>query len=129
MEDNTFSEHQNANRHANESANSAIKGALFINGGAAVSILGFLERFSSEQMPSVSSALLFFSWGVVAAVLTSASSYFTNFFLAEHIGDRSIRSRRLNIGFHILSVLLLILSIVLFLGGVYAVRSALLYFG
>ena len=74
------------NEAAATSANHALRTALLINGGAAVSMLAFIGGLVSNgkvlvgaQLASVAAPLVWFALGVALAGLATAFAYFTNF--------------------------------------------------
>jgi hypothetical protein len=68
-----------------KSGETAIRSALLMNGGAAVSVLAFLGGLASrdfltaKQLGDISSSLIWFATGVAVAGAALAFSYFTNF--------------------------------------------------
>jgi hypothetical protein len=77
-----------ANEAAVKAAEEAIKAAVLINGGSSVAMLAFLgtvaskDLLSSDQLTAATSPLLYFGFGVGAAVIGSAMAYFTNLMIA-----------------------------------------------
>jgi len=136
--------HTYTNKAAIETANLALRMALLINGGAAVSVLAFIgglaskERFDVHQLAPVSASLVLFAWGVAAATLALALSYFTNYFMAgiasskkkifEHpYLENTPRTNVmwwLNVISHIAAVIAGLGSIICFIIGMLGVRSA-----
>lgn len=129
MDDQSFNEHQNINTHAITAANMAIKSAQLINGGAAIAVLGFYGKFTPIQLIEISTALVFFAWGVVASALTFALSYLTQYLQAGGIANPSTNLKMTYNILHILALIVLVLSIVCFVLGVYSVRRGMLITG
>lgn len=74
------------NEAAATSANQALRTALLINGGAAVSMLAFIGGLVSNgkvpvgsQLASIAAPLIWFAVGVAFAGLATAFAYFTNY--------------------------------------------------
>jgi hypothetical protein len=79
------------NTAAIENANLALRTAVLINGGAAVSVLAFIGGLASQgkltlgpQLTQIATTLLWFAMGVAAATLSMGLSYFTNYSIAAH---------------------------------------------
>jgi hypothetical protein len=76
------------NEAAINAANAAIRVALLINGGAAVSVLAFIGGLVSQKLVPVSelgkiaSGLMWFTSGVALAGGAAGLAYFTNYFIA-----------------------------------------------
>jgi hypothetical protein len=131
--------HSYVNKSAIEGANLALKTLILINGGAAVAILAFLGAIASKdkadfaQIGAVAQTLRYYASGVAFAVAAMASAYLTNYFLAGQEGRKSrhydvpfirdtplsIRLRRIGITFHVLSVILAIISLAMFIVGMW----------
>jgi hypothetical protein len=85
-----------ANDAATKAAEEAIRAAILINGGSSVAMLAFIGSVASKdwlspvQLAALTKPLLFFGFGVAAAVIGSAMAYFTNLMIA----GSSIRRRR-----------------------------------
>ena len=77
--------HQSVNEAAMRGGDAALRAALLINGGAAVSVLAFIgglaaqDRIKLDQLKDVAGSLTLFAFGVIAAVLAMGFAYFTNF--------------------------------------------------
>ena len=126
------------------SSDNALRAALLINGGAAVSMLAFISglvgqnRIDAAQMRDIASSLMIFAFGVAAAVAAMAFSYFTNYYTVAHTssfekiwqhpylrpGPRTQRLARIRSMMHGLAIVLGLLSIVLFIGGMVDVRQS-----
>jgi hypothetical protein len=122
----------------------AMRTAVFINGGAAVSVLAFLgaiaskDKVTAAQLSEVASSLIWFAAGVAAAGLSLAFAFFNNFFTASAVGskDRTWEHPYLRPGprtklydrlvttFVFLSVVAGAVSFILFMAGVFDVRNA-----
>jgi hypothetical protein len=138
--DNLDEFHRYVNEAAISAANLALRMALLINGGAAVALLSFDGHLPQKQMTAVAGTLLWFAWGVVTAVAGVALAYFTNYcmagiassktksYQAPYIteGPNTWRWVIANRIFHILAVSAGVGSLVLFIIGMFSVRSALL---
>jgi hypothetical protein len=68
-----------ANEAATGGANLALRMSLLINGGAAVALLAFIKDLGKEQQHAVANTLVWFGFGVIAAVIALALAYFTNY--------------------------------------------------
>jgi hypothetical protein len=83
------------NEAAIENANLALRTAVLINGGAAVSVLAFIGGLASQgrvtlgpQLNQISSCLVWFASGVAVAALAMGFSYFTNYCIAANASSR-----------------------------------------
>jgi hypothetical protein len=72
-----------ANEAATNAANLALRMSLLINGGAAVALLAFIKDLREEQQHAVADTLVWFGFGVTAAVIALALAYFTNYSLGQ----------------------------------------------
>lgn len=138
--DNLEEFHKYVNKATMKSGEMAIRMALLINGGAAVALLSFIGTLPKEQKHQVAGTLVWFAWGVAAAVGALAFSYFTNYFMAgiassyeRHFeppiarpGRTTRRYRVLNVVCHVLAVIVGLTSLGLFVGGMLDVKSSLL---
>lgn len=127
------------NEAAINAANLTLRMALLINGAAAVALLTFVGSLPAEQKRAVAATLDWFAWGVAAAVAGLACAYFTNHGLAVQErsktfidqppyvidGANTKRWRHFVLLFRVLAIIVGISSVVLFLGGMLSVRSAL----
>ena len=70
-----------------ENANLAMRTAVLINGGAAISVLAFAGALASQGkfavLTQVASSLLWFALGAVAATIAMMFAYATNYCIAE----------------------------------------------
>jgi hypothetical protein len=131
------------NKSAMDSAQTALRTSVLINGGAAVSVLAFIgglvgHGLKISELGDVAGTLVWFAGGAAAATLGLLLSYLTNFCYAsalqtaqrkfEHpyIDDTSAsRSWRcFGIAFHILALLVGLASLIAFVWGVVAIRNA-----
>jgi sulfite exporter TauE/SafE len=124
----------------------AIRTAMLVNGGAAVSVLAFIgalvrqDGVTVREVAGVSGSLLWFAGGVAAAVLALALSYFTNFcygrseiskiFTFEHPyiidGANTRRWRYWAYAFHLGTIMWGLLSLAAFVAGMFDVHRAIL---
>ena len=124
-------------------AQSVIRILILINGGAAISVLAFAGQLaarvtSQPQLPGIATGLLFFAGGVVAATVTAACSYLTNF-LHETVARRILtnyvppyvhstpwtkRITNIALSFHVVALLFVIASVFCFGKGVFVVAGA-----
>ncbi len=128
-----------------KSGDAALRAALLINGGAAVSVLAFIggmvsqNRIRVSQLADVAGSLMLFAYGVAFAVAGLALSYFTNYATVGHAASMTKhwehpyvrpnepstgRWARLKGFFHILAVVAGLLSLALFIFGMFDVRDA-----
>ena len=70
--------------------NQALRVALLINGGAAVSLLTFVGALPVDKKAAIASTLSSFAWGVAAAALGVALAYCTNYCETRAISSRSL---------------------------------------
>jgi hypothetical protein len=127
------------NEAAISGANLALRMVLLINGGAAIALLTFIRDLSANQKRAVADALLWFAWGVAAAMFALAFAYFTNYAMAQAEGSKTWQDQPpyvvdrtataswywLNGVFHIAAVIVGLASLILFILGMLSVRSAL----
>ncbi|MTI16095.1 hypothetical protein E1162_02450 [Rhodobacteraceae bacterium RKSG542] len=108
----------------------AIKATLLVNGGAAVTVIGFLssvfkvENTHSNLLVSAADALMFFAWGLVTAIVTLALAYLTNYFSLSTWIDYQKTNHIMKRAFHVGAILSFFTSIGLFICGAYSVRNA-----
>ena len=60
-------------------ANLALRMGMLINGGAAIALLTFVGSLPADQKRAVAATLVWFAWGVVAAVGALGLLHFTNY--------------------------------------------------
>ena len=72
-----------SNEAATNGANLALRMSLLINGGAAVALLAFIKDLGEEQQRAVADTLIWFGFGVTAAVIALALAYFTNYSVGQ----------------------------------------------
>ena len=136
--------HRSLNEAAIKGAETALRSALLINGGAAVSVLAFIgvlaaqSRIKFDQLHAVAHSLALFAFGVVAAVVAMVLASLTNFFAAEIEGSfvrlaqppfivpgkRTRGFVYLKMIIHVAALLVGIFSIAFFLWGVFDVKNA-----
>jgi hypothetical protein len=86
-----------ANAATIKNAEEAIKAALLINGGSSVAMLAFIGTLVSRdyltpvQIAEITKPLIWFAWGVGAAMIAAAAAYFTNLYIA---GSSSRKERK-----------------------------------
>jgi hypothetical protein len=132
------------NEAAIKGADAALRSALLINGGAAVSVLAFIgglaaqSRIKLDQLQAVAHSLALFAFGVAAAVVSMVFAYLTNLVAADierslvrlaqppfiAPGKHTPSLGRVKTIFHITALSFGIASLVLFLYGVFNVKDA-----
>lgn len=101
-------------------AQMALKSALLINSGASVAMLAFIgnvwiKAFNLDNvLNELANSLCFFVFGVLAAAIATAFTYFTQ---ASYAGEFGKYSNKMGIAAHIMTVLVVIASYVLFANG------------
>ena len=101
-----------------------LKGAMLINGAAAVALLAFIGNIWTKEVTklvatSIAGSIGHFSYGVLFAVLGMAGSYFSQYFYhSDHL--------KTGIFFHIATVIVVIVSFILFGCGIYNIHTAFL---
>lgn len=95
----------------------ALKSAILINGGAAVALLAFIGNIWAkgivpEAVSSITSAIICFSAGVLAAAFATGTTYLTQYCYSED-HDRT------GVTFHIVTILIVLSSYYLFARGSY----------
>ena len=120
-------------------ANLALRMGMLINGGAAIALLTFVGSLPADQKRAVAATLVWFAWGVVAAVGALGLLHFTNYSMVakERSKQRSYEHPYLhdqattkwwswaNGLLHILTILAGLTSLALFIVGMLCVRAAL----
>ncbi len=140
----------NVNEAAISNANLALRTAVLINGGAAVSVLAFVGGLVGQgkltigtATDEISAALVWFAFGVAAATLAMGFSYLTNYCIAwsattqlaiwEHPYFRTTGKSKCimaaAITFQLIAVLLGFGSIGVFLKGMLAVKASFVHLG
>lgn len=118
----------------------AVRTALLINGGAAIALISFIGHLPPSKMKTVAETIIWFAWGVVASASALVLAYFTHYSMAGFINShqRSYDAPFVTAGattnrwlqwkrfFHISAALCGLLSIVLFILGMFEVRDAFL---
>jgi len=135
---------RSVNEAAIKGGDAALRAALLINGGAAVSVLAFIgglaaqDRIKLDQLKAVADSLMLFAFGVVAAVVGMGLAYLTNLITAIHAGSVERLSHppylrpgkntatlsRMRNSFHAAAVVATLASIALFVWGMFDVRNA-----
>jgi hypothetical protein len=131
-------------------ANLAMRTAVLINGGAAVSVLAFIGGLTSQgkltlgpQVTQIATTLLWFASGVVAATLSMGLAYFTNYSIAAQSMTRlrqhehpylleTVKSRvwrRMAITCQWLAIIGSFGSLFLFVYGMFEVKNAISHLG
>jgi hypothetical protein len=130
------------NEAAISSGQLALRTAVLVNSGAAVSVLAFIGSLISQgrvgvsEINSVATSLMWFAFGVASAVAGMAASYLTNFLAASAIFSRvhkwdhpyvedtrrTIWLRRIGAIFDVGAITLGVGSLVLFIIGMVDVR-------
>ena len=125
------------NDAAMQSGQFALRMAMLINGGAAISVLTFLgalagkDKTSMAAISSVAASLVWFAAGVALSVVAMAAAYFTNYCTVstarsqvltwEHPytqdGPKTKRWRRMTLAFHVVAVIVGFASVVMFAVG------------
>ena len=87
------------------SGQAAIKSSFLLNGGAAVAMLAFighLAQFKAAKVPTFSTCLLPFAFGVLAIAVTSGLTYLSQWMYAS----TSPRQRMMGFGLNVLCIFL-----------------------
>lgn len=100
----------------------ALKAAILINGGAAAAVLAFIGNIWTKgivvtAVGSITCSLVLFAFGVLAATVGTAGSYFSQYFYTEN-------AQKTAVCFHILTVVVVVASYVLFGLGAYEAYTA-----
>lgn len=95
----------------------ALKSAILINGGAAAALLAFIGNIWSKgiipaSVVPLTSAIVYFSFGVLAAAVGTAASYVTQYCYGENF-------QRTGVVFHTFTVVFIVGSYILFSLGVF----------
>ena len=127
-----------------KSADVMLRNCLLINGGAAVAILAFMGTVISKDAGShkiigdIAGGLTYFAWGVIASVVALGLSYIVHFLTYKTAtsqkkvwdhpyvvpGKHTAWWGGLKIMLHLLAVALAVVSAVLFVIGLFAVKHA-----
>lgn len=102
----------------------ALKSSILVNGGASAALLAFIgkiwgEHYSHEVVSSLTLAILLFVFGVLSGAIASGTAYITNYCYSE-------RHNTTAVVFHVLTLILVIGSYILF--GIGAYKSYLAFF-
>jgi hypothetical protein len=137
------------NESSIKNAESTVKAAMLINGGAAVSLLAFIGGLTAQgkvplgELHVFAGCLVWFASGVALAAGMSGFAYFTNYCIAGHAirmsrtwdspylveTPQSTRWKRLAVGFHFAAIATGVASLVVFVCGMISVRNAILHLG
>lgn len=126
------------NEQASHNANIVLRTLLMVNGGAAVALLAFVGRIvsldvlkQSSDVSGLTLPLLWFGWGVVAAVIAMTFAYFTNYLngahsFALHAKDGVLAGRvaKAKTFFHVFAIISTAASLGFFVYGLFQVREA-----
>ena len=90
----------------------ALKSSILINGGAAAALLAFIGKIWSEEtgqaaVNALTSALVLFSFGVLAGAIGTAATYLSQLSYASSWNKTGV-------GFHVLTILIVAAAYVLF---------------
>jgi len=110
-----------------QSGQNAVKSALLMNGGAAVALLAYIGKLTETQqlrIPVFAEALAIFVLGVFAIVVSSGSTYLSQWFYAEE----ATWKQRVGLGFNLFSITLGLASYGFFIWGMSVAYSAFLAF-
>lgn len=120
-------------------ANAAIKSLLLLNGAAAISLLaliGHMVRIDHyEGVEALVSALLYFGWGAFLGPAVGFLSYVAQFYYSQSVWDSegedkySFSSNNMGQHIHYLAFLCAIMSLFLFLFGMYEAGNAFISLG
>lgn len=98
----------------------AIKSSFLLNGGAAVALLAFiahLAQFKADKVPDFGCSLLPFSFGVLAAAITSGCTYLSQWLYAK----KSSPAQKFGFYINLLCIILGVTSYALFIWGLFSV--------
>lgn len=132
------------NDAAIKAGEAALRWVLLANGGAILAMLSFISSMSTRtnepalQLAHAAESLVWFAFGVMGALIAFLSSYFTNLFHANHAaslikswvhpysepGETSAKWGLWSNIFHLLAIISGTASLILFIGGIFIVRSA-----
>ncbi len=111
-------------------AATALKSAIFINGGAAVALLAFIGKIWDKNgipqtaVESIVESLTSFSFGVFFAAVGMVFAYFAQYHYGKGSGKNAQESLKDGSVFHLLAVVSVLISISLFGFGVHLASSA-----
>lgn len=105
-------------------AHHALKTIIIVNGGAAIAVLAFIGNIWSKlQAVEVARALTFseawFAIGVLVGAIATGTTYIAQYFYERKTFYKSA------IGFHIVTIILVVGAYVLFAFGIYSIYAAL----
>ena len=135
---------ENTNRYAVESAQQTVRALVLINGAAGIAVLAFLGNlvaggsdFQSGLMKNAVMPMIWFSWGVVSAVLSIGFSYLTNYSITKSSTltyrtyshpyiEETTKSKFWSCwgeSFRLAAILAVIVSVFLFVKGIYSTAN------
>jgi hypothetical protein len=106
-----------------QTGQSALKGVILINGGAAVAMLAFIGNLATRNSPNpmplapFTLPMLYFAFGVLAGALAGGGTYLTQLFYSQ-ARDRT------GVTLHVVTIVLTIAAYALFAAGAVTARSA-----
>lgn len=136
MDDQNYDFFKLMNEQTIAASNAVLRSLILINGGAAVAALAFFGNLAGNQslnltgkVADLTRPLLWFGWGVAAAVVSMIFAYFTHYATTGHsqAGDDT----RNMYGFvkrvlHVIGALAAVGSLAFFICGMYEVRASVL---
>lgn len=131
--------HKQVNEASVKGGELALRMALIINGGAAVSLLTFAGSLPKDQRHDIANTLVWFASGVALAALAVALAHFANYFMSciasskrrtweypfAEPGPMTRCYTIINGFFHVLTVFVGAASLGVFVYGIFEVRDAL----
>ena len=107
-------------------AQTALKSSILINGGAAIAILALMGNTWSENSitADLAESLLFFSIGVLLAVISSGAAYLSQILFLRVFGEEDKTTEGRGKKLQLISIILVIVSYILFTFGALEARSA-----
>ncbi|MFC6642911.1 MULTISPECIES: hypothetical protein [Sulfitobacter] len=126
------------NEQVIDNSNIVLRTLLFINGGAAVAMLGFIGSIvgsegaqQSSDIAGLTLPLIWFGWGIVAVVVAMVFAYFTNYAVVAHSFamsegkfDNATKLGTAKMALHCCAALTTIGSLALFIFGLFEVRAS-----
>lgn len=136
MDDQNYDFFKHMNEQTIATSNAILRSLILINGGAAVAALAFFGNLAGNQSLNITGKvadltrpLLWFGWGVAAAVVSMIFAYFTHYATTGH-AQAEEKNRKVYGGikgaFHVLGALAAIGSLAFFVYGMYEVRASVL---
>jgi len=134
-----------ANENATKTALEILRTLILVHGGAIIAMLSFVGglvgsgKLAGSEAAALSNPLMYFGWGIVITIITMILGYFTDGLVVIHSFElANVEARPTEFGnqvvarltwtkriIHTVGIGLTILSLLSFLGGIYALRSAL----